>query len=379
MARRAAWTPCRSATGPSQRVPVFPWGDLSSRCTNGNGVLDTEDLNGDNVLDVTGSQRERLPLRREPGGRTASSCGTAWSRRTGKSGGSCTAFRSGSRAQALNTPTLRLVQHLRVTVATPPDAGAAATSSRGWRWPGSGSSARPGCAGRRRRSPASRARRASPTAQISTSVVSTENRTDLGYESPPGVFDNVLERGRRPRDAGHPDQREVAPAHRPPSSGSASAPRRICGSPRARRTCSPTARSGCGCGGGGPGGRKATSRRSSSSGATTTTSISTGRRRRSTTWEPEFVIDLETLAPAPGRCREPLAQRASRPRARPSAARPDTDAYVACDGPVPGARPRPRRQSAQPGRGPGGGGRHLSGGGQTSRPTSPSSGWTTSG
>ena len=35
-------------------MPVFPWGDLSSRCTKGNGVLDTEDLNGDGVLDAAG-------------------------------------------------------------------------------------------------------------------------------------------------------------------------------------------------------------------------------------------------------------------------------------------------------------------------------------
>jgi hypothetical protein len=31
-------------------VPVFPWGDLSSRCTRGNGLLDTEDLDGDLLL-----------------------------------------------------------------------------------------------------------------------------------------------------------------------------------------------------------------------------------------------------------------------------------------------------------------------------------------
>ena len=36
-------------------VPLFPWGDLSSRCTRGNGVLDTEDLNGDAVLDAAGA------------------------------------------------------------------------------------------------------------------------------------------------------------------------------------------------------------------------------------------------------------------------------------------------------------------------------------
>ena len=38
-------------------VPIFPWGDLSSRCTNGNGVLDTEDLNGDQGLDPPGPTR----------------------------------------------------------------------------------------------------------------------------------------------------------------------------------------------------------------------------------------------------------------------------------------------------------------------------------
>ena len=36
-------------------VNVFPWGDLSSRCTAGNGLLDTEDLDGDGELDANGS------------------------------------------------------------------------------------------------------------------------------------------------------------------------------------------------------------------------------------------------------------------------------------------------------------------------------------
>lgn len=34
---------------------LFPWGDLGARCTNGNGAPDTEDLDGDNVLDAQGS------------------------------------------------------------------------------------------------------------------------------------------------------------------------------------------------------------------------------------------------------------------------------------------------------------------------------------
>ena len=37
----------------SSAVPVFPWGDLSGRCSRGNGTLDTEDLNADNVLNAS--------------------------------------------------------------------------------------------------------------------------------------------------------------------------------------------------------------------------------------------------------------------------------------------------------------------------------------
>ena len=50
----------------SSTVAIFPWGDLSSRCTRGNGVLDSEDLNGDNGLNSGGVNRQRLPLRGEP-------------------------------------------------------------------------------------------------------------------------------------------------------------------------------------------------------------------------------------------------------------------------------------------------------------------------
>jgi hypothetical protein len=38
----------------SATVQFFPWGDLGSRCTNHNGVPDTEDLDGDNILDAQG-------------------------------------------------------------------------------------------------------------------------------------------------------------------------------------------------------------------------------------------------------------------------------------------------------------------------------------
>ena len=76
-----------------------------------------------------------------------------------------------------------------------------------------------------------------PQGQVSTSIVSTENALDLGYESPPGIFDNVSQQGRGPAGSGHPDQREVAPDRGHSGRVSTSVPRRISGSPAARRTC----------------------------------------------------------------------------------------------------------------------------------------------
>ena len=48
------YKPALCATNLSNTVLVYPWGDLGSRCTNGNGFPDTEDLNGDGVLNATG-------------------------------------------------------------------------------------------------------------------------------------------------------------------------------------------------------------------------------------------------------------------------------------------------------------------------------------
>ena len=48
------YNPALCQTSLSKTVLVYPWGDLGSRCTNGNGYPDTEDLNGDGVLNATG-------------------------------------------------------------------------------------------------------------------------------------------------------------------------------------------------------------------------------------------------------------------------------------------------------------------------------------
>ena len=107
-------------------VPVFPWGDLSGAVHRGNGTLDTEDLNGDNVLNVVGAERKRLPLRREPlpgdryfvrnGVRTRRPTSAVWK-----------LYRIPIRTPdaTIGTPNLRLIQHLRVTVVAPRRPGAA--------------------------------------------------------------------------------------------------------------------------------------------------------------------------------------------------------------------------------------------------------------
>ena len=110
----------------STAVPVFPWGDLSSRCTNGNGTLDTEDLNGDNVLNASGPNESvfRYVVSLMPGDkyfvRNGVQVRTAMAR---SAAGSCTGFRSAPRMPPSARPNLRLIQHLRMTVAAPADPG----------------------------------------------------------------------------------------------------------------------------------------------------------------------------------------------------------------------------------------------------------------
>ena len=86
--------------------------------------LDTEDLNGDTGLDLTGTNenvfRYIVDLAAD-----SFFVRNGVTRATGQHRGVETVPDSDSPAErAINTPTLRLVQHLRVTVVTPPDAGA---------------------------------------------------------------------------------------------------------------------------------------------------------------------------------------------------------------------------------------------------------------
>lgn len=163
-------------------VLLFSWGDLSVRCTKGNSTLDTEDLNGDNVLDAAGLgehiQRYIVPLG-DPKYFVRNG-GTGWK-----------LYRVPLRRPdvMLGSPNLRLVQHLRLTLAAPADAGAPDVVGRfafarmrflGSPWVRRSDTPVLGLSGAT----------AEPHGEVVVTTVSTENR-ELGYEPPPGVLDQA--------------------------------------------------------------------------------------------------------------------------------------------------------------------------------------------
>ncbi len=161
----------------SGTVPVFPWGDLSSRCTNGNGLLDTEDLNSDNVLNASGlgeSMFRYVVVLTDP----------TYFVRDGLPGWKL--YRIPLRqADTLGTPNMRLIQHLRITVVAPADLGGPDAIGRfalarmrfvGSPWARRASSPILGISGAL----------GEPHGEVVTTVISTEN-TELGYSSPPGI------------------------------------------------------------------------------------------------------------------------------------------------------------------------------------------------
>jgi hypothetical protein len=176
-------------------VPVFPWGDLSGRCTRGNGTLDTEDLNGDNVLNAAGANESvfRYVVTLLPGDKYFVR-GGALLRDGSPSGWELYRVPIRTPDATIGTPSLRLVQHMRVTVAAPPDGGGPDVVARfavarlrlvGSPWVRRAEAPIAGISGAA----------AEPSGEVIASVISTENRTDLGYVSPPGVFEGVQNRG----------------------------------------------------------------------------------------------------------------------------------------------------------------------------------------
>ena len=160
-------------------VTLLPWGDLSARCTRGNSTMDTEDLNGDNVLNANGPNdnvnRYVVDLR-DPKYFVRNG-GTRWR-----------LYRIPLRQPdaVVGAPNMRLVQHLRITAATATDGGVPDTVARlafarmrfiGSPWVRRSDAPVLGLSGAT----------AEPHGEVVVSTVSTENQ-ELGYEPPPGVI-----------------------------------------------------------------------------------------------------------------------------------------------------------------------------------------------
>jgi len=179
----------------STAVPVFPWGDLSGRCSRGNGTLDTEDLNGDNVLNASGPTESafRYVLSLLPGDKYFVRNGRLLSNGA-PSGWQLYRIPIRTPDDTVGTPSLRLIQHLRMTVLAPADAGQPDVVARfalarmrlvGSPWVRRAERPIAGISGAIEE----------PSGEVIASTISTENRTDLGYVSPPGVFEGVSRRG----------------------------------------------------------------------------------------------------------------------------------------------------------------------------------------
>jgi len=165
-------------------VQVFPWGDLEVQCSNGNGILDTEDLNGDDVLNFNAANIADNVFRWVF---TPAELGRFFVR-NGRitSIGRWSLFRIplDSPDQVLGVPNARLVQHLRLTVAGPTSDvdsvvrwGFARMKLTGAPWIRLADAPIDGISGST----------ANPTGEVVVTTISTTDNTDLGYVPPPGV------------------------------------------------------------------------------------------------------------------------------------------------------------------------------------------------
>jgi hypothetical protein len=173
----------------SNAVEIFPWGDLGARCSVGNGLLDTEDLNGDLLLDATGVGddvfRYVVDLS-DPKYLVRTGVRTVDPTDTTRSAG-WTLYRVPLRDvdRTIGQPNIRLVKQMRVTLATGPDNGQPDPVIRfalarmrlvGAPWIARAAAPIDGLSGSL----------AQPRGDVAVSSISTEN-IELGYTSPPGL------------------------------------------------------------------------------------------------------------------------------------------------------------------------------------------------
>jgi hypothetical protein len=316
----------------SNAVPVFPWGDLSGRCTNGNGVLDTEDLDADNVLNARGVSEDvfRYVVEIRPDDEYFVRNGIQTTDNQGRVSG-WELYRVPIRTPdaVIGNPNLRLIQHLRVTVAAPPDAGGPDPVARfglarmrlvGSSWTRRAERPIAGLAGSI----------ANPTGEIIASVVSTENRIDLGYESPPGVGETTQRRDGDQQSLGTQiNEKSLRVVARGLEVGDRAeaflrfpvAPQNALGYRQLRVWMR----------GRGPGWEQRDLQAFIKVGSDDRNFYLYRAPAHSTTWEPEFVIDLEVWRSL--RARLEQERLTGPPVVDPSCGVTDPGVYVACQGP----------------------------------------------
>jgi hypothetical protein len=173
-------------------VQIFPWGDLGARCTSGNGHLDTEDLNGDNLLNASGTNESvfRMVVDLTDSTYIVKGRGQKYFDRDGQGG--WTLYRvplHGPNALEIGAPNIRLVQQLRLTFVAPPDDGGPDLTGRlalarmrfvGAPW------------NRRAETPIAGLSGSTglPHGDVVAAIVSTEN-VELGYTPPPGAINSL--------------------------------------------------------------------------------------------------------------------------------------------------------------------------------------------
>jgi hypothetical protein len=181
---------CRSAL--AFGLVVYSWGSLQSQCSRRNGRVDSEDLNNDQRLDtLIAAAQENLVRFVFPMGDER-----YFVRDGGQAPGlgQWRLYRIPLRFDTLQIgiPDLRQIRAVRMTVVTPPLAAEsllvfalARMKLVGAPWVKRSGTPIAGLAGNR----------GEAHGEVIASVISTENRDDLGYESPPGVTDQGASRG----------------------------------------------------------------------------------------------------------------------------------------------------------------------------------------
>jgi hypothetical protein len=327
----------------SSSVPIFPWGDLSSRCTEGNGTLDTEDLNGDNVLNAAGPNDNvfRYVVNLVPGGKYFVRNGKQYQDAPGQFS-QWELYRIPIRTpdDTIGTPDLHLIQNLRMLLAAPADAGTPDVVARfalarmrfvGSPWVRRAEKPIAGIAGSV----------ANPTGEVIASTISTENRTDLGYESPPGVFEGIARKNDIARGVQINEKSLRIVAHDLGVGDRAEAYLRFPAGPQnalGYRQLRVWAR------GRGVGWEERELEAFIKLGSDDRNFYLYHAPAHSTTWDPEFVVDLDVWR----RLRAQLEQRwlaGQPPSGATECGSNDANAYVACEGPYmvhlgdPGIRP----------------------------------------